>query len=238
MDEDGHLRAVLIAAVRLSSVAGWFDDSQFPPGAILGITDHAGIRLIHYPYQPQTNPPGRPIKHEVWEAARGPQDVGFTIQTGSDGVRRLYGYKKLRLKKAEQPYMTVFVGLPLDDILSKAAGPTMRNLMLASVLALVALAGAWVMGTVSIGRAVDRLVAAARRLGRGDYSARVGIDHDKGELGGWPGPWTAWPGKLEAESARRRAAEAELIGAKEAAEAGSRAKSEFLANMSHEIRTP
>jgi signal transduction histidine kinase/CheY-like chemotaxis protein len=104
----------------------------------------------------------------------------------------------------------------------------------------------------AISRPILRLTQAAQRISRDeDYSLRVTLDSTD-ELGTLYKSFNQMLDALKSthdqvadqaeqltkEVAVRTRAEAELLVAKEAAEASNRAKSEFLANMSHEIRTP
>jgi hypothetical protein len=111
IDADGQVQGVLNAIYKLSSYAALFEQFDLHKDAILGLSDRNGMRLFYYPPKP-SNPIGMPIKASIWEKIRSGGDRGIFFDQGSDGIKRYYSYRALRLEDQSIPYMYVVYASP------------------------------------------------------------------------------------------------------------------------------
>jgi two-component sensor histidine kinase len=181
-DRSERMIAVLTAVYRLTSFESFFERLDLPPETVLGVTDHNGVRIYFQPAK-ETNPIGVPIASDTWRAISSGADIGETVQTGSDGIRRLYSYQRLYLDRPERPYMYVVVGYPEPLIRASARRILHRNVILMiGVVAVAAFTGV-VLGGAVIGHRLEELARTASAISHGDFSARSGIDGSATEIG-------------------------------------------------------
>jgi PAS domain S-box-containing protein len=183
LDTQGELKAVLTAAVKVDVFSQLFEASSLPEKSFVSVTDSQGIRLFYYPAQDNTNPIGKPIGANSWDIARKGGDDGFFLGKGSDGLTRIFAYKKVGFGDDAKPYLYVWAGIPEDYILAPANASLIRNLFFMLVATIVSLVTAWLIGQKMIVTPIKNLEVLAEKISRGDLDTQGKGAGAAGEIG-------------------------------------------------------
>lgn len=176
----GNLQAVVFATVDLGWLNTLLARATLPSGSTLTVVDASGNIFARFP-----DPGGwlgKSIANgPVFQAIRRQGGEGTITALDVDGTQRIHAYTRLH-RAEEGGNVSVIVSVPTQVAFAKANRTLTRNLLGLGVAALLALAGAWMVGDRFILRHVTRLVATARRLAGGDLGARTGLPAGPGEL--------------------------------------------------------
>ncbi len=183
LDREGKPKGVLTASLRLDVFSRFYDVSRLPEKSFLAITDRKGIRLFYYPAQEETNPLGRPIQEASWKIASKGGEDGIFFTNGSDELRRVLAYVKIRLLGEDSPYLYAWAGIPESYILAPANAILIRNLLLLLLATGISIFIAWETGRKTFLNPIQHLVILTKKFAEGELEARSELPAHAGELG-------------------------------------------------------
>lgn len=208
IDRDGVLRGVLVASFDLNYFGRIFADAHLPEGSVFTLTDFEGVRLTRFPEtEKYTWVPDLP--HMIEKMSTG-EDEGTFLDKGVDGVRRLYGFKRLHFDDTPLQHLMIRLGQPEDLALAESRRALVRDLVLLVLATALAIGTTRFIGELTIMRRLGRLMSAADRLGTGDLNTRTGLAHDEGELGVLAATFDRMAESLQIQDYDRRRAEEEV----------------------------
>jgi HD-GYP domain-containing protein (c-di-GMP phosphodiesterase class II)/HAMP domain-containing protein len=169
IDASGQAQGVVIAGLDLHWLGGLAAAVQLPKGSVLTVVDRGGTILARHP------------DPEKWVGKALPGGPTARTMGDIDGVPRLYAFTPLHSTEGTTD-LQLSIGIPKAVAFSQTNWIMARNLIVLGLVALLALAAAWVGGNAFILRLTNALVGAAKRLAAGDLRARTGLPHGQGEL--------------------------------------------------------
>jgi PAS domain S-box-containing protein len=180
-DDKKRLNAIVVASLMLDHYEKMVSQVKLPEGYILGIADHKGIRLFRHPSN-QANLAGSPVPANIWKQMQ--SDEIDTFQgVGSDGVNRLYMFKKLRLRPSDAPYLYIYVGLEEEVLFATANRELIKDLTtLAMILLIISLLSHILARRVFL-KPIDMLLDATKQVSDGNFHVKTGVSYDDAEMG-------------------------------------------------------
>ena len=179
-DSSGRTLAVFSVALDLAGLATEFANAKYPDGARIGLIDSKGRVLARYPDAEGwvgRDASGTSFFKAV--AARGGE--GAFEELGFDGVPRIYGLA--RFAETASGSISLWFGFEKKTVTADVERDFAWTVLAVAGLLLVTFVVIWAGAERLLLRPISVLSAAARRMGRGDLSARTGFEHARDELG-------------------------------------------------------
>jgi signal transduction histidine kinase len=242
LDDAGHVRAVVVAALDLAWLNELASQAGLPPGSMLTVIDRNGTILSRYPDDGKWVGKLMP-ESLVLKAILTQQGNGTTEAPGTDVIPRLFSFAPFG-GRAQSANAYVSVGIPAAVAFAGANQILARNLAALGLVAGLALAAAWVGGNLFIVRQIQALVRATKRVAAGELGVRTGLPQGQGELSQLAGAFDQMADSLERAHERRlleeelRRKNYQLEQQNLAIQEANRLKTEFVSMVSHELRTP
>ncbi|MBR1178966.1 response regulator [Bradyrhizobium sp. KB893862 SZCCT0404] len=181
--EAGALKLILLASFNLRKFAEFHHKRLLGEKDIL-LVDSKGTVLVAPSGGGWTVPVGGSIAgSELLRFAATPDQQAFQEVTDREGRTQVWAVAARSLL-ARNAGLYILVGRSKDGLVAAANRRLYEDMAILAVASLLLLAAVWILATVSVGRQVGRLAAMAKKLGRGDLSARIPAPHPRGELGG------------------------------------------------------
>jgi signal transduction histidine kinase len=208
---EGTFRGVVFVALDLNWLNQLAARAELPDGSTLTVLDRHGTVLIRYAMNATerdwvghtlSNRPG------VGKLLQEGRNI-MGIAPGLDGVKRLYTSTPLS-RTGGLIDAHVVVGIPVREAYAAANHTLVQNLIFLGIVGVLALGAAYIGSDAFILRQVRGLVSAARKMRRGDLTARSGVEHTPGEIGQLARSFDEMAGTLEQRVIDLQRAEGEL----------------------------
>lgn len=168
---------LLVAALGLESLTARMEALPLPPQSAITLVGPDQIVIARVPGNAAWR--GRPAAATILEHVKG-RDDGYFEADGPDGVRRLYGFRRMDLP--DRPLL-VTVGIPVAVAYSEVNRRLSTSLGVLAVVTIAAFVFARRFSGSLFERKIESVLRAARNLSAGDLTARTGEAWTPDEVG-------------------------------------------------------